>query len=105
MAYTWVQWTHDYGYVSFFCDIFYLLLFFISVSRENGENSISTRNAVISNSDNEFSDNDEDFVITSDHESNSEISDSEVSNKNEVEVTEEAHSTGYFYGKKSLQMG
>lgn len=42
---------------------------------ENGENSISTRNAVISNSDNEFSHNDEAFVITSDHESNSEISD------------------------------
>ncbi|XP_026323319.1 uncharacterized protein LOC113232756 [Hyposmocoma kahamanoa] len=70
---------------------------------ENGENSISTRNAVISNSDNEFSDNDEDFVITSDHESNSEISDSEVSNENEVEVTEEAHSTGYFYGKNRFK--
>ncbi|GBP92937.1 hypothetical protein EVAR_66482_1 [Eumeta japonica] len=45
------------------------------------ENSVFARDALNSNSDNEFSDNDEDFVVESDNNSNSEISE----NKDESE--------------------
>lgn len=58
-------------------------------------NNVPTRTT---NSENEFSDDQEEFVITSDHDSNSEMSEGEDTSPDE-EAGEQTSSTGYFYGK------
>lgn len=66
---------------------------------EIGRNSPTFRNNVptrTTNSENEFSDDQEEFVITSDHDSNSEMSEGEDTSPDE-EAGEQTSSTGYFY--------
>lgn len=56
-------------------------------------------------SDNDFSDSDEEFIITSDHESNSELSDSdgEDTHQDGADMVEEVSSSGYLYGKNRFK--
>lgn len=63
------------------------------------ENSDSGRDTANSRSDNEFSDNDEDFVLESDHDSNSEIS----GNEDECEERETSNLPEYYYGKNRFK--
>lgn len=69
------------------------------LSSDEEENSVSVRDALNTHSDNEFSDNDEDFVLESDHDSNSEISE----NEDESEENETNNSSDYYYGKNRFK--
>ncbi|XP_055918547.1 piggyBac transposable element-derived protein 4-like [Eupeodes corollae] len=76
----------------------------LSIDEEEFEPNLGSvrNNSPNNHSENDFSDSGEEFLLTSDHDSNSDLSEDEEEDEAEAEVIEE-NTSGYFYGKNRFK--